>query len=189
MSITNMELLDEQIEYNPEAESTSFTKLPDATYLMELSLGKNGINVKKNNAGQVYLDVHVQGRVVAPGERFDNYKASGFITSNTFKDGTSPVQQLLLRAGQSSAFTTARELADAVELTLTSTPQLYTRVRWEANGKLEDGSWKRYKGMRSFPKDASGNPIPEVEIGGEMKPARETIYGFVAAPQAGVATS
>lgn len=185
-NINNMQLLDEPIAYNPEAETSGITKIPDGTYLMELSLGKFGIQVKKSAKGDIYLDTHVQGKIVDPGGRYDNFRASGFITSNAFDDGTSPIQQFLKRAGDTNPYATARELLAAVETNLNGVPQIYTKLRWEAKGKDNNGKWQRAKNMKVFPLRPDGSHDPFIELPGVDEPceARETIYAFAAAPAA-----
>ncbi len=179
--INNMNLLDETIEYNPEAESSgSSTKLPDGTYLMSLALGKFGIELKTTTEGKKpYIQVHVQGTVIDPGSQFNGFRASGTVSSIVFEDGTSVVTDLLKQAGTTPpASVTLRQLKEAVELALQANLQLLTRVRWEASAKTSSGKWERVKGMKKFPQNPDGSYSPYVEIDGETVEAYERIVGF-----------
>ncbi len=177
VNISDMALLDEPVDYNPDAVPTS-TKVPDGTYLMELSLGKFGVKPKATKANKAYVEAHVQGKVIAPGTKFDGFRVSGFLTSLEFADETSAIQQMLRICGNKSRPTTCRELLAEVEDTLNANPQVLTKVRWEARAKDENGSWKRVKGMKNFPTLPDGSHDPEIDIAGEIVEARETIYGF-----------
>lgn len=190
-TISNMNLLDDPIEYNPTAKQES-SKIPDGTYLMSLTLGKYGTSTFAAQ-GKPCVKAHVEGKIVAPGTRYDGWKASGFLTSLQFKDGTSPLQQLLFRAGSTAAIASARELITAVEETLGGTPELNCKVRWETKGiKNQDtGKYVQFRGMKAFPQEEDGTYKPEieVEINGsvEVLEAYPTIYGFAA--KGGAATS
>lgn len=181
--INNMHLLNEQIEYNPEAESSSSSvKLPDGTYLMSLALGKFGIDVKTTADKKPYIQAHVQGVVIDPGGQFNSYRANGSISSLVFEDGTSAVTDLLKRAGTPAPATvTLGDLKALVETALQANLQLQTRVRWEAKAKDSSGKWQRVKGMKKFPQNPDGSYSPYVEIDGETVEAYEQIVGFPSA--------
>lgn len=187
-NISNMALYDEPVDLDltAEQEPQGFAKIPDATYLMELSLGKNGVNVKKSQAGRIYVEAHVRGRIIAPGTQYDGLHASGFVTNIPFKDKASGndskvsvLQQLLKLTGWSGSISTQGELAQAVEQTLSASPQVHARTRWEASAKV-NGKWERVSGMRKFPQNADGSYSPFADIGGEEVEARENIVGFYA---------
>lgn len=190
-SISNMNLLDDPIEYNPTAKQES-SKIPDGTYLMSLSLGKYGTSTFAAK-GKPCVKAHVEGKIVAPGTRYDGWKASGFLTSMQFSDGTSPLQQLLFRSGSTAAVASARELITAVEETLAANPEVNCKVRWETKGikDQESGKYIQIKGMKNFPQneDGSFDPYVHVDVNGstEELEAYPTIYAFAA--KGGAATS
>ena len=182
-NISTRELKGEPIEYNPTAQPES-SKIPDGTYLMELSLGKNGITGFVAN-GKVQVKAHVEGRIISPGDRYDGWRASGYLTSMQFKDGTSPLQQMLFHAGCVASATTDVELADLVRQTLDGSPQLRAKLRWETKSVKDDkGNWQQVRGMKKFPQRADGSYDPFVVVAGEELEAYPTIYGFAAAPAA-----
>src|SRR5579862_1682245 len=160
-----MTLYDEPVNYDPTAELNPTIKIPDGTRLMELSLGKLGIKPRPKG-GQPTYSVHLQGRIIAPGDKYDGYRVSGFIDSYVFANsGTSTVHQLLKAVGANTPppGSPASALPAVIEQALAGLPQANVRTRWEASCKNSPGGsepYVRLSGMTKFPQKADGTYSP-----------------------------
>jgi hypothetical protein len=196
--VNNLALLEESIEYDPSAELNPTLKVPDGTYLSELSLGKFGIEVNApRSGGKPYLNVHVQAKIIQPGDRYDGFRVSGFIKTTDFGNGATPVHEMLKSCGSAApAQQKLKDLWVLVESTLAGTPQCKVRTRWEASTKNSSGAdseYLRIRGMKNFPILANGSYSPfktvTLDDGSEVQvEARETIVDFQPASQ-GTATA
>jgi hypothetical protein len=191
-NISNRQLSDDPIDFNPAVSEKSSSKIPDGVYLMELGMGKYGISGFASQ-GKTYASVQVEGKIIAPGTRYDGWRANGFINNMPFKDSTdSPLLNLHSAAGSTATATTNRELGAITEQLLAGSPQVACKIRWETK-RIKDaqGKYHQVKGMKNFPANSEGGyePFVTLEVDGVLEEleAYPTIYGFTA--NRGAATS
>ena len=165
-NINDLQLLEEIVNYDPQAELNPTVRIPDGWYLMDLSLGSNGIKIRPRSNGTSYLSVHVKGKVVAPGSKFDGYERTGFVSSIVFeKSKTSALHSLLSACGNAAPPQhSLGTLKSLVEETLAQTPQAQVRTKWEAGAKNPEGKYITVlRGMKQFPQNSDGSYNPRAK--------------------------
>lgn len=163
----------EYVEYDPAAEQrqSTFTPISDGTRLYKLSAGQKGVEIKTSQKGNMYVQAHAVGEVVAPGTPENGKKVSFWLNEFGRNDSQgrkqpSDLHLILLAAGIPLQSKMGRaEFADAVRQALGVEPSLKIYTRWQIQVKtMVDGKEKRItavKGMKSFPQNADGsfNPV------------------------------
>ena len=157
--VNNLQLADEIVNYNPTAELNPSSKIPDGWYLMEVSAKSEPI--MKAIGQQPCVEVNVQGKIVAPGEKIDGFRTSGYVNSYIFQrgdsGGVSLLHALLKAAGMPAPpSSTLGQLQQLTAQTLGGTPQVRARIRLEASTRNSEGGTPSYlhlRGMKNFPDD------------------------------------
>lgn len=165
--INNLELRNEVVSYDPDAEFNPNLAVPDGNYLATLSHGKWGTGIKTSKAGKSYVQSSVQATIVAPGTKFDGFRISGRVSSLIMPNtNTGLLQQMLKSVGTPvPANSTLGQIEDLTNAALNSGAQCFVRTRWEASTKNSEGTtgpdqYLRIKGMRKFPQKADGSYDP-----------------------------
>ncbi len=174
-NVNDADLLNQRVEYDPEAELNEINLAPDGYHTLNVELGRDGITVGKTKNGQAFIQAHIMARVVAPGETFDKSVIFDRVSSIVFDSGTSPLHQFLKATGNPApASSTLQELKDHTLQVLAGKPQVSGRTRWIGSvqtGTSSDGK-KTYedklKGMRNFAQNPDGtyNPRFTVSVNG-----------------------
>lgn len=167
--INNMDLMNEVVEYNPEAEYNPVLLVPDATYTVKLELGKGGTQLKKaKSTGKPYIDANISGTITDPGSKFDGFHVSGFYNSVVFASGASAIHQILKACGTPApASCTLGDLQTLLTNTLAGGPTIQARTRWEGSTKNSEGAENAYirvRGMKNFDQRADGSYNPFVTV-------------------------
>lgn len=174
VNINNMNLRNEVISYDPDAELNSGSMtVPEGTYLIRLGYGKYGIKdpatgesqpvaLTTTKAGKPQVQAAIEATIIAPGTKYDGFRVSGRVSSLVFENsGTSAIHQLLKAVGTPApAQGTLGDLENLVNAALQGGAQCNTKLRWEASTKNSDGSYMRVKGMRKFPQRTDGTYDP-----------------------------
>lgn len=187
VDINDLELLNEEIEYNPEAELTGPRPIPPETErpVVRLKLGEKGFlgvrrtERRRDGSSATFIQFQVQATVIAPGKPWDGAVLFDNPSSMIFGE-TSALHRLLKAVGRSvPTRTTLRRLKEEVEEALASEPLCRVSGRWEARAKDASGNYKTVLSrMRSFPQAADGTYVPEVIVNGERVRARFVIRDY-----------
>jgi hypothetical protein len=159
----------EETEINTEADAFGYPPPPpDGTYAAVLSLdSERGITKGKTRTGDAFLMAAVRGKLVVPDNpEIDGREVFDNVTTLIMRSGTSRTVGILKAGGQEvPSRMTIRDQMIMLQELLQSEPTVMITGRWE--GSYESGvnavtGKKEYttafKGMKSFPQDADGNP-------------------------------
>ncbi len=197
-------LLDQEVEYDPEVEKPfeAPPPPPDGRHAAILSLGRGQggnepitVRPAKKEGGSPFLMVAVAAKLNEPGEAWDGLYVYDNAMSIIGRNGTSTIHEILKVAGNPAPRSTSlRDLKTRMEEVLSGNCSVEIETEWEASCEdpAKPGS-KEYitakRGMRNFPKDSEGNPIPEIEyrykdasgsLQSVMVKARAIIKGYYA---------
>lgn len=186
----DMNLWDEVVEYDPEAELSQQNLIPDNVKpLVAWKLGQRGISgVKKDKNGKPYFMISLQGNAVAPGAYYDNLALFDDPTSIVFEGGTSRIHAFLKSVGQAAPQRCSLgELKSRVETALNGGAQGKVRIQWQ--GSVPDGQTDRgktkykvvVKGMKKFPARADGTHLTSVQVDGVEVNAQVKVMDYLAA--------
>lgn len=201
VDINDLQLVDEQVDINPEADAFAGPPPPDdGDHVVKLSLGPRKVQQGKDKQGRVYYMTHVQGKV-QPGDKFEGrvtfHNPSTMVMQGT---GTSAVVGVLKALGEPVS---ARE--GVVDLTrrlvnrLAAEPAVTQTTQWTAFCKsckddYDNSGGKRGKkngivlrGQRNFPQDGNGGHRHQVECKncGDLLTANADVMAYKPAPTAG----
>src|SRR6266446_5528453 len=136
-------LKQEVVSYDPDAELNPAFFVPDGTYLVELALGgQNGITYSKDKSKKPFIEAWVNGKIIAPGTKYDGSTVSGPVKSMIFPNSNTSLLHQLLKSAQAPApaSTSLGDLEQRLANLLASKPQIAARTRLEAYLKDETGS-------------------------------------------------
>lgn len=170
IDINDPMLQQEMVEANPEADFFEPPPPPpdDREYQVRLILGERGIQVKRQYrkgvdegapSGPLYLNVHIEERIVDPDQPWDNRTLNENATSIVMQStGTSALHTILRACGcPALGRMSLMELKDHTLNALAGEPLAVISGRWEA--QVEDSDPKTgekvyrtiCKGMKHFP--------------------------------------
>jgi len=159
----------------------------DGTYLVKIKQidvkGPNGELVRhtvRTGTGEnakAYAFTALEARIIDPGAPFDNFVVfDRFVSTLPARNGGVPIVRILTCLGvQLPARINAKILLDAFFNAVASEPELRIETEWEGSVSKEDADklyaagvdkkkFPRVYGMRKFPQDSKGNPIPEIVV-------------------------
>ena len=148
-----------------------------------------------NGKPDVYAFSALEGQVVDPGGKYDNYKLSDyFVSTMVNKNGGIPVVRILTVLGvKLPDRTTAASLMQLYQDTLAKEPELEVDVAWEGGLSQDDQErWKQastkyapsVRGMHRFPMSQDGKTrlpditVKTVELGEVNLHAQPRIIGY-----------
>lgn len=176
-------LPDEDITLNPDGDAfAGVAPTPDGEHIATLKLGPRGITAGTTRSGHNYYNVHVECRVIAEGQRHDNFpvfdNVSTLISDFT---GTSRMAGVLKALREPvPARTTLSELVKQFAKALEGQPRVKVVTRWEADQKQSDGKYKTIRrGMKKFPEITTGNYSPTITVDGEEVTAQAKVTKYL----------
>ena len=156
-------LPDDELIMDSEADAFAGpAPVPDGTHLAKLALGQRGFQTGRTSTGNAYVMAHIEGRIVAEGESFDNFPVFDSVSSLVFDNGTSKMAGVLKATGETiPSRTTLKDFANAFGTVLAGNPLVKITTRWEAYCKECPGKAGKtgkvvLRGMKKFPQLDSG---------------------------------
>lgn len=186
VDINDLQLADEQVDVNAEADAFAGPPPPDdGDHLVKLSLGQRKVQQGKDKQGRVYYMVHTQGKV-GPGP-FENRVLFDNVSTMVMQgSGTSRMVGVLKTLGE-----TVSNRVSIVDLTrtyvnrLAGEPEVTVTTQWR--GYCSDCDKNILRGQKRFPQNGDGTRRHQVECPkcGTLVTAQAEIVAYKAAPTAG----
>lgn len=154
-------LPDDEITLDPDADAFSGPPpVPDGTHLASLGLGQRGFQQGTTDEGINYVMAHIEARVIAEGEPFNNFPV--FDTASTMvmeSTGTSRIAGILgALSVKVPSRTTVKQLAQSLAKELEGRPQVKITTKWEGfctdcENEKKPGKLGKVvvRGQRNFP--------------------------------------
>ncbi len=153
-------LPDDEINLNPEGDAFAGpAPVPDGEHIAFLTLGQRGFQQGTTEQGVNYVMAHIEARVIAEGEKFNNFPV--FDTASTLvmeSSGTSRMAGVLGALGvKVPSRISIKELARLFAKELENKPQVRIKTKWEGfctdcpNEKTGKLGKVVVRGQRNFP--------------------------------------
>lgn len=186
VDINNLELADEEVEVNTEADAFAGPPPPDdGDHLVKMELGKRKVVEKTTDKGQKYLVVSIVSKIITgPFENrlfFDDFLGSTFVQQGS---GTCGVAGILKALGeQVTSRTTRNQLARELVNKLAGEPMATVTSQWEAY--CSDCEKTVLRGQKRFPENGNGSHRHQIECQkcGSLITAQAKVKAYKAAPQ------
>lgn len=185
VDINDLQLADEQVDVNAEADAFAGPPPPDdGDHVGKLSIGRDKTQQGKDKGGRVYYMVHVQGKI-GPGP-FENRVLFDRVSTMVMQSGTSRMVGVLKVLGEQIP-----GRVGIVDLTrqfvnkLTGEPDVTFTTQWR--GYCGDCEKNVLRGQKRFPQNADGTHRHQLECPkcGSLVTAQADIVAYKPAPVAG----
>lgn len=175
-------LPDDELVMDPGADAFAGpAPVPDGEHIATLALGNRGFTSGKTSQGTAYVMAHIEARVQAEGQAYDNFPVFDNVSSLVFENsGTSKMAGVFKAAGETvPARVSLREFAQAFGKMLTGNPQVKVTTRWEAfcpdcEGKNGKQGKVVMRGQKKFPEGKHTVECPDcgASLTAQAKPVK-----------------
>lgn len=186
VDINDLQLADEQVDVNADADAFSGPPPPDdGDHLVKLSLGRKKVQQGKDKQGRVYYMVDVQGKIL--GGKFENRVTFDMVSTMVMQgSGTSRMVGVLKALGEPvSSRVSIVDLTRQLVNKLAGEPTVIQTTNWRAY--CADCEKNILRGQKRFPQNGDGGHRHQIECpkDGTLCTAQADVQGYKPAPTAG----
>lgn len=187
VDINDLQLADEQVDVNPEADAFAGPPPPDdGDHLVKLSLGRKKVQQGKDRGGRTYYMVDTTGKI-QPGDKFEGRLTFDLVSTMVMQgSGTSKMVGVLKALGETvSARVSIVDLTRTYVNILSGEPSVIQVTQWR--GYCADCEKNVLRGQKRFPQNPDGSHRHQLDCPkcGSMVTASADVVAYKAAPTVG----